>query len=873
MAKLDAYKLVSQGGGNSASSPVAVSAIKSNIKAFAGIQYSLKGIQSTLTSMERIEIDLIENDKLREIADRRRARRERDRLAEEAAENKNLGSPSKVKKGKLSRKDENKIGGLFGGLLGTLQKLGQAALNFLLQIGGFIAIKSTLEWVADPANQQALVTFFEKTSFVFNKIYGFTKYLVQDRILDGINKTFGKDSSFTDRVGGLWQIITGIAGMSLLLNPFGTIDAILSLLGLDFYRDALEEIPDDGPDRGKPTRTTPRTSGNAPRTDSRGNQVNQKGRQARLNDARSRTAPRVTTPVRPSRFAATMAKLEVGNRFQKALFRGGKALTNTFGAVNAAAIKGAVRNFGSRLPWIGGILSAAFAMLDGDPIDRALFRAAGTLVGGAIGTFFPIPGIATILGSVIGDYAGDLIWMLFNPRSPDGGFEQVKRKIFEDASKALSSSKEAVKLIWGWLGPKISAAGDFIKERAKRFQDSLPVLKIPEIQLPGFLGGGKFGGDEIVNPLFFSPLGAVAYVRALRQAFFETGPVTPVKMGIPDFFQKLQNIFNMLSSQSGQQIGGRSAQKARERERNQARAAERQDQAAQADALRKARDEFLERNRIRQYDPKKGYSEMELVYKNAGGPAFLGLSYKDYHVFRNGKLIHVRYYGNLHEKNFKSKKAYQVFLAGGGNAMLRGKANYDVKKVLELGFAATAQLKKIQTSAKGSGQDVTPPTTTQPSSGGGGFTRDVTRLLENYEGLRLNAYPDPASGGEPITIGVGATRYPPGFRFGRTKVRLGDTITKEEAYMIKDHDVKRHTQIAISRVGASKWAKLPDNVKFALISKAFNYGTIYNGALRALDQGIESGDYSALSAYYRNVLAKHNNGINTWRRGDEAGSG
>ena len=95
-----------------------------------------------------------------------------------------------------------------------------------------------------------------------------------------------------------------------------------------------------------------------------------------------------------------------------------KLITNTFGAVNAATIKGAVRNFGGRMPWIGGLISAAFALLDGDPIDRALFRAAGTLVGGAIGSFFPIPGIATILGSVIGDYAGDLIWMLFNPNKP-----------------------------------------------------------------------------------------------------------------------------------------------------------------------------------------------------------------------------------------------------------------------------------------------------------------------------------------------------------------------------------------------------------------------------------------------------------------------
>ena len=153
---------------------------------------------------------------------------------------------------------------------------------------------------------------------------------------------------------------------------------------------------------------------------------------------------------------------------------------------------------------------------------------------------------------------------------------------------------------------------------------------------------------------------------------------------------------------------------------------------------------------------------------------------------------------------------------------------------------------------------------------GGGFTRDVTKLLENYEGLRLNAYPDPFTGGEPITIGVGATRYPPGFRFGRSKVMLGDSITKEEAYMIKDYDVKRHTKIAKDKVGAGVFEKLPENVKFALISKAFNYGTIYNGALKAVDEGVKTGNYSGLAAYYRNVLAKHNNGINSWRRNDEA---
>ena len=89
--------------------------------------------------------------------------------------------------------------------------------------------------------------------------------------------------------------------------------------------------------------------------------------------------------------------------------------------------------------------------------------------------------------------------------------------------------------------------------------------------------------------------------------------------------------------------------------------AQRKVEQEQNAALNAARDAFLEQNQIRQYDPKKSYREMELVYKNAGGPGFLGLSYKDYHVFRNGKIIHVRYYGNLHEKNFKSKKAFEVF--------------------------------------------------------------------------------------------------------------------------------------------------------------------------------------------------------------------
>ena len=156
-----------------------------------------------------------------------------------------------------------------------------------------------------------------------------------------------------------------------------------------------------------------------------------------------------------------------------------------------------------------------------------------------------------------------------------------------------------------------------------------------------------------------------------------------------------------------------------------------------------------------------------------------------------------------------------------------------------------------------------------PGFNGGGFAQRTAELLENYEGLRTNAYPDPYTGGEPYTIGIGATYYPPGFRL-EGPVRLGDTITKKEAYQIKKYDIDRHTKIAISEVGADNWSKIPENVKVALVSKAFNYGSL-GGTLRDLVKtAVSTNNYAPVAADFRNRLASHNNGINSWRRNDEA---
>jgi GH24 family phage-related lysozyme (muramidase) len=50
------------------------------------------------------------------------------------------------------------------------------------------------------------------------------------------------------------------------------------------------------------------------------------------------------------------------------------------------------------------------------------------------------------------------------------------------------------------------------------------------------------------------------------------------------------------------------------------------------------------------------------------------------------------------------------------------------------------------------------------------------KIIRDFEGCRLQAYPDPGTGGAPWTIGYGTTRYP-----GGGPVRKNDTITQSQA--------------------------------------------------------------------------------------------
>lgn len=115
------------------------------------------------------------------------------------------------------------------------------------------------------------------------------------------------------------------------------------------------------------------------------------------------------------------------------------------------------------------------------------------------------------------------------------------------------------------------------------------------------------------------------------------------------------------------------------------------------------------------------------------------------------------------------------------------------------------------------------------------MTRQVNKagldLIKSYEGLRLNAYPDPATGGDPWTVGYGSTKG----------VKKGMTITVQEAEQRLIMDL----QDACKAVERFVTVPLNDNQFAALVSFTFNCGA-GNLAVSTLLKRLNEGEYASV---------------------------
>lgn len=107
-------------------------------------------------------------------------------------------------------------------------------------------------------------------------------------------------------------------------------------------------------------------------------------------------------------------------------------------------------------------------------------------------------------------------------------------------------------------------------------------------------------------------------------------------------------------------------------------------------------------------------------------------------------------------------------------------------------------------------------------------------LIREFEGLSLTAYPDPATGGEPWTIGYGHTGG----------VKKGDTVTLDQAKLLLAQDL-HYFERAVSQLCPITTQNQFD----ALVSFAYNLGegNLKESTLRRLHN---EGDYVGAKAQF-----------------------
>ena len=114
------------------------------------------------------------------------------------------------------------------------------------------------------------------------------------------------------------------------------------------------------------------------------------------------------------------------------------------------------------------------------------------------------------------------------------------------------------------------------------------------------------------------------------------------------------------------------------------------------------------------------------------------------------------------------------------------------------------------------------PAAAAPVTGGDDVPQMGIKLIKEFEGCHLKAYPDPLTGGLPITIGWGSTRKKDGSAF-----KLGDTLTQAEADALLIEQCKNEFLPALRKIPF--WSEMSDGKRGALLSFAYNLGAGFYG--------------------------------------------
>ena len=172
-----------------------------------------------------------------------------------------------------------------------------------------------------------------------------------------------------------------------------------------------------------------------------------------------------------------------------------------------------------RIPVFGALIDFAVSLALGEPIGRAAAKAVGAGLGGALGSFIPIPGVGTILGGIVGDMIGGAVYDMltgggdketepegFNLGGRIGGKSGIdKNTVRVSKGEYVTREPEAKKLGYGFMD--YQNEGGFFRDMKKIvttqesankiFTDSLLSLKETTDRLVQIQNKKKL--DELLN--------------------------------------------------------------------------------------------------------------------------------------------------------------------------------------------------------------------------------------------------------------------------------------------------------------------------------------------------------------------------------------
>jgi len=206
----------------------------------------------------------------------------------------------------------------------------------------------------------------------------------------------------------------------------------------------------------------------------------------------------------------------------KGLSRVGGFAAKIFGkasGVIAPAFKGAkpfLSKFFGKIPIVGPLVITIVSLLSGEPASQAIFKGLGAALGGALGTFIPIPILGTLIGETIGVFVGDLLYELLM----GGGIDAVGQKLKDTFMTLFKGGK----MVADWVGGGIKAfinnvlTTDPINVKSGLGVRSALTKGLKIFGLYDFFAGLGFAGGKggqidkfpnllnILNPLKFYPL-------------------------------------------------------------------------------------------------------------------------------------------------------------------------------------------------------------------------------------------------------------------------------------------------------------------------------------------------------------------------------